>query len=291
MGIIEERQRMIAAQPHLVTATGESVAVNIAEPKVQKLAVTFTPVQTGSGTPSPSNVRPISGWTDIAVQMCGKNLFDSAHADAAEQKIKNDSGTEVKDSGGSYTRLYTPVKPSTTYTVSAFTANNSKRVYFYTSEKAWISRTSSTTAMSITFTTPSNCFFVQFQSGSTVNEQWNIQLEVGSTATTYEPFRGISPSISLGGTYYGGTVDLVSGVMTVTWGNIASYAGETLTGRWLSSEDAYSAGGTPTTGAQVTYELATPQTVTLTPQTIVALRGQQNVTSPAGSVEIKYWTY
>ena len=60
------------------------------------------------------------------------------------------------------------------------------------------------------------------------------------------------------GTVYGGTVDVVTGVLTVDRANIASYNGETITEPWLSSMDAYAAGTTPTTGAQVVYTLATP---------------------------------
>ena len=57
---------------------------------------------------------------------------------------------------------------------------------------------------------------------------------------------------------YGGTWDIVSGKYTKTWEHIASYAGETLPGRWISDRDAYAAGTTPTIGAEVAYELATP---------------------------------
>lgn len=57
---------------------------------------------------------------------------------------------------------------------------------------------------------------------------------------------------------YGGNWDIVSGTYTKTWEYIASYAGETLPGRWISDRDAYAAGTTPTIGAEVAYELATP---------------------------------
>ena len=34
------------------------------------------PVQSGSGDPSPSNVRPITGWTGATLTRCGKNLIN-----------------------------------------------------------------------------------------------------------------------------------------------------------------------------------------------------------------------
>ena len=84
------------------------------------------------------------------------------------------------------------------------------------------------------------------------------------------------------GTVYGGTVDIVSGVLTVDRANIPSYNGETITEPWLSSMDEYTPGATPTTGAQVVYELATPVTYQLTSQQITALVGQNYVWSSVG---------
>lgn len=55
-----------------------------------------------------------------------------------------------------------------------------------------------------------------------------------------------------------------SGVLRVTHKSIASYAGEMLNGRWWSSYEFYADGTTPTTGAQVVYELAEPEEITIT---------------------------
>lgn len=43
--------------------------------KVQKLVVNIEPVQAGSGDPSPTNIRPISGWTGANIKQTGKNLM------------------------------------------------------------------------------------------------------------------------------------------------------------------------------------------------------------------------
>ena len=42
---------------------------------VKSLTVEIEPVQSGTGDPSPENVRPISGWTGANVSVTGKNLF------------------------------------------------------------------------------------------------------------------------------------------------------------------------------------------------------------------------
>lgn len=91
------------------------------------------------------------------------------------------------------------------------------------------------------------------------------------------------------GTVYGGTLDVVSGVLTVTDAQIASYAGETLPGEWISDRDVYAAGTTPTTGAQVVYKLATPQTYRLTGAEVRTLAGFNQIYSDAGQViDIKF---
>lgn len=91
-------------------------------------------------------------------------------------------------------------------------------------------------------------------------------------------------STDLGTTIYGGTLDLVSGVLTVNMAEIESYTGETLPGAWISSLDEYQQGATPTTGAQVVYELATPYTVQLTPTQVRSLLGTNNVWSDSGEM-------
>ena len=91
-------------------------------------------------------------------------------------------------------------------------------------------------------------------------------------ATTYS-----ADWTSTAGTVYGGTLDVVTGVLTVTMANIASYNGETINEPWLSSMDAYAAGTTPTTGAQVVYPLATPLTYQLTAQEVELIKGLNNV--------------
>lgn len=93
-------------------------------------------------------------------------------------------------------------------------------------------------------------------------------------------------TISLGGTYYGGTLDVLTGVLTVEWENIDSYAGETLPGEWISDRDVYASGTTPTTGAQVVYKLATPTTVQLTAHEVETLTGINNVWSDSGDVTV-----
>ena len=94
---------------------------------------------------------------------------------------------------------------------------------------------------------------------------------------------------STAGTVYGGTLDVKAGVLTVTHANIASYDGEAINEPWISSMDVYTAGATPTTGAQVVYPLTTPVTYQLTPTEIRSLLGLNNVWADCGPVNVRYF--
>lgn len=94
-------------------------------------------------------------------------------------------------------------------------------------------------------------------------------------------------TITLPETIYGGTVDAVTGAGSKTWGYIVSYNGESLPGEWISDRDVYSAGTTPTTGAQVAYKLATPEPIQATGgQSIPALSGTNTLYTDAGDITV-----
>lgn len=91
---------------------------------------------------------------------------------------------------------------------------------------------------------------------------------------------------------YRGSEDVVNGEVVTEWGMIASYAGETLPGEWISDRDEYAPGTTPTTGAQVAYALATPITSPVTPTNlpIKSLSGYNHIESSTGEMEVEYIT-
>lgn len=89
-------------------------------------------------------------------------------------------------------------------------------------------------------------------------------------------------------TVYGGSLEVISGTLTVTHGYIESYSGEELPGAWISDRDVYTEGTLPSLGAQVVYELVTPNQYTLPAQTIKSFAGVNNVWSDAGNVTCEY---
>jgi hypothetical protein len=110
-----------------------------------------------------------------------------------------------------------------------------------------------------------------------------VYIVISEVAPTVYPI-----SLTSAGTVYGGTLDVTTGVLVVTHGFIASYAGESLPGAWISDRDVYAAGTAPTMGAQVCYALATPTTYYLTPTEITTLLGNNTVWSDAGSITLTY---
>ena len=88
------------------------------------------------------------------------------------------------------------------------------------------------------------------------------------------------------GTVYGGTLDVLNGILTVTHGYIGSYNGEALPSAWISDRDVYEAGTTPSIGAQVVYELEEPVVYTVTPADVELLDGINYIRVNSGEMKI-----
>ena len=111
-------------------------------------------------------------------------------------------------------------------------------------------------------------------------EDYNVQLQIGDTATTYEPYNNY---------IYGGELNVLTGELTITKAGIIGYAGETLPGAWISDRDIYAENTTPTTGAQVVYDLAQPITYQLSSVDVRTFAGFNNIGVNAwGNLQLSY---
>jgi hypothetical protein len=110
-------------------------------------------------------------------------------------------------------------------------------------------------------------------------------IRVAGTDATFEPYTGTTKTVNLGRTVYGGTLDVVSGVLTA-YPFYPSYNGETLDGRWICDRAVYAEGTTPPTGSQVALISGTGTTYQLTPTEVNTLLGENNVWADAGAVEM-----
>lgn len=71
-----------SGEPVWATASGNPLTFNAVSAAMQALRVDFSPVQAGSGQPSPGNVRPISGWTGMTALVNGSAKSVSWESDA-----------------------------------------------------------------------------------------------------------------------------------------------------------------------------------------------------------------
>lgn len=275
------------------SVSGNPVTCHPVEDYPLSAVVTLEPKQAGSGDPSLENVRPISGYDSVSVNVRGKNLADYTKA----QPRINSQTVEiipngVKWSGDYYFRI--PIKglPKGSTIVCSYTSELAGQWNIqyadgtFTPDYAGAGR-----SITISQNKPASYVLIYSSAPTQVVTNaifTNIQLEFGSTPTPYEPYQpGTTATLTLPKTIYGGTVDAVTGIGEKTWGYIASYNGESLPGEWISDRDVYSAGASPTTGAQVAYKLATPEPFQATGnQALPAVAGLNTVYTDGDSLAV-----
>lgn len=263
-------------------------------------------VQSGSGDPSPDNVRPISGWTGAKLYRTGKNLFDQSQLLQAENWTLNSDGYYTGTRRTFHVAFINglPILPkfkaNTQYTLSfiGYTDTDSSGAYFrivYTDDTfnfIYINNTTPETKVLTSYAdkTIKTIIGTYGTDPSAITYLKNMQLEEGTSATNYESFGTTIPISwqSEAGTLYGGTLNVLTGILTKTMGQISSYAGETIAEPWISDRDVYTASTTPTTGAQVVYPLSTPQTYQLTPHEVSTILGLNNIWADTGDVDVTY---
>ena len=212
-----EAQQITVAKTPL--ATFES---NVSGLYLPEILAYIQATQAGTGDPSPSNIRPISGVSEVQLWGTGKNLIN-----IADQSINTtyywgyvvQTGIRVK-SGYTYTfscdiaGAPTPFRLSfgvgttpTTY------AQDVKHIDDYTNGHISGSYTVSSDHDGKYLFLRLPRYQTQTAIECTIS---NIQLELSDTATAYAPYTGTTATTALGGTYYGGYVNVPTGVLTVT---------------------------------------------------------------------------
>ena len=197
----------------IATLTGNPLSFTTdSEEVADETVVTYSPTQSGSGDPTPSNVRPFVGQDALTLTVPRKNLWSGG----------NVSGTRSA-------QVLTIWLPAGTYTVSAVvtssdTDDTTSRILIYTEAgniNVYLNRN---TRSSATFTIESKAslfaFYASSDSTKSIGDTFtyaDIQIEAGETATAYEPYNPITDvNIALDSTLYGGTWDIEKGLLTVT---------------------------------------------------------------------------
>ena len=175
------------------------------------LIANITAVQSGSGTPSPSNVRAISGWSGCNLGVSENNIWSE------QWEVGSIDATTGQDIVYAYeirSKGYINVNPNTAYFFKKPTGSNSV-VYFYNSKHEYLSY--STVPPDTAFSTPQNAYYIRFRLGNNYGTTYNndVSINYPSTVTTYQKF-GKLINIPFGQTVYGGTLDVLTGLLTVT---------------------------------------------------------------------------
>ena len=252
------------------------------------IAITINPVQSGSGDPSPSNVRPINGWTGVNVCRSVYNFINPKSDDFISQGtitigagVDSDNTARIRSDyvdldAGTYT-----ISDDNEYEISIRAYTDAGTYIRAESTETW-----QTSPYTFTLSEHRKIRFVWRKSNNNAITPGDLTNPILCSGTSAHLQKYFVTWQSTAGTVYGGALDVVTGVLTVTHSNISSYAGETLPGTWISDRDVYTVGGTPTTGAQVVYELATPVTYQLTPTAVTLLAGANTVWADVGETSL-----
>lgn len=230
---------ILAGQDAEKTATGNPATITAKAAPVRALSVQIEAVQAGSGNPSPTNIRPISGWTAATVTRTGKNLFDGIFT----QGTINGNGEDAATEAARYRTNYIRVDAGKSYIFARTPAGWGATAFLYSASKTFIS--SSAWRKGVALIPPDGCAYVRL----VIDHDpagFSYQIEEGTEETEFEAYQGQSATVSFGdaGTVYGGTLDVLSGTLTVTHKLLSLTGSETVTatavsGKWNIAQTVY----------------------------------------------------
>ena len=222
------------AQGAIATFTDGADGVSIVDSVFEVVAQ-----QEGSGDPSPSNPRPITGFTGCNIVKAGKNLC-KAYDFTAGIYIYSSNG-KIKINGTVSDTSYTPtasqaksnnlcfaLKPGTYIPSVVGTLPTGAFINIVSENNVSLSQ-----GAAFTLTEETEVFYRIVVPAGTYDFETYAQIEVGSTATTYEPYNSSVINVDWtteAGTVYGGGLNLTTGVLegthkhiTITGGSWAWY--------------------------------------------------------------------
>lgn len=176
----------------------------------------WEPMQEGSGTPSPENIRPIKGRDSVRVERCGENLIDSDRV----TEVSAVYGLTAQYVSGKITisGIYSNPSADASFSFMSLSYKLPPTTKFMYSDL----KTSGCTLRGIRFTNKGRDKIAIDLSGLTIGEKAEISFYliayVDTTApTTYTPYIGQTNTLTLPETVYGGEVDAVTGEGQDTW--------------------------------------------------------------------------
>ena len=268
---------LLAVMP--VGTAGPSAIASFDTALAAPLQSVIVNVEATGGNGTPDNPIPINGYTEANITRCGVNLFDidtwltnlgvsytktgDVYALASSSMIYNNPFIVANDDIPITLSAKLTNGTSTSIRVNLLDKNNTVVATLYENQTSV-----SGTASKIRF---------NWSTGGTFTVE-KPQVECGSTPSAYSAYNSITHVIAFGQTVYGGVLDVTRGKLKPCI-EYPSYNGETLSGRWLSSEATYIEGTTPPIGSQVVSLDDYGTDIDLTSKQIRALVGVNNVYS------------
>lgn len=194
---------------------------------LKSLTVNITPIQSGSGDPSPTNVRSISGWTGVNVWVNQLNLFDGVYLTAS---VSSAGGRYIFRTDLAGRTVVLPIKGGLEYLVKKFDESN--RMTICWSDHYPQNGDGLTLIFSGDYTTEKSIsvpvgarYLIILVSTSAEQAEPRMVVKFGTeTIAEFVPYVGNGAEISWqteAGTVYGGTLDVINGVLTVdSWGHV-----------------------------------------------------------------------
>ena len=193
--------------------------------KGSKMAVKsyIEPVQEGSGDPSPENVRPIHGVTEVRTVHCGKNLFGNARVSTGQGYITIAPSGDIEFNNATDRVVYPNIEcdlylPAGTYSAKATVTGNPGRLELWVQfpqlgEYTW-NAASENNAKTLTYGEKMQALVLVLQPHTSGTIK--LQIEKGDVTTPYEPYHGETLTQALPEEVFGGAYEWDTGVLTST---------------------------------------------------------------------------
>ena len=187
----------------LVTLTGKIISFfSRAAKPFKSTQVAIEPVQSGTGDPSPDNVRPISGHTGAEIYDNGVNQWDE---ETEPGSLSTTTGEEIASVGVIRSKNFCPCLPNTTYYGKSKDGLAFAGIRFYDRDKNFVGNIPNADTNNKAFTTPANAYFFRlgFIGAYGTTYKNDISINYPSTDHDYHAYSGTSVSLTFGSTVYG----------------------------------------------------------------------------------------
>lgn len=212
------------------TASGNPVTIKTQSAQNAKQTIlTMAPIQSGSGTPAPDNVRPISGRTQAEIDGCGANVMDdnlvSGSLNQVTYTVNEDKSITVNGTASTTSNfpLFTDTTKinllkGQTYYIGHNDPTSNVEIQVYVNGVFFNYTDGTKKAITIPSAATSSYARLRVGSGLTVNNARIYPMIALHDYTEWEaPKPKTSVTIPFGSTIYGGTLNVETGELTVEY--------------------------------------------------------------------------